>query len=83
MATFIFSIQPNFAAPPVTAQPTVKPFVPAPPPVLKNADQYQQPTLGSQLYPVCLLSMFISHSFSFWVAESDCLIRTYRQWIFL
>ncbi|CAL5339835.1 unnamed protein product [Camellia sinensis] len=43
--------QMNFAAPPVTTQPTVKPFVPATPPALRNARQYQQPTLGSQLYP--------------------------------
>ncbi|GMP61016.1 hypothetical protein CsSME_00023647 [Camellia sinensis var. sinensis] len=43
--------QMNFAAPPVTTQPTVKPFVPATPPALRNAGQYQQPTLGSQLYP--------------------------------
>lgn len=43
--------QPNFAAPPVNAQPVARPFVPATPPALKNAEQYQQPTLGSQLYP--------------------------------
>ncbi|KAI8024439.1 hypothetical protein LOK49_LG03G02019 [Camellia lanceoleosa] len=43
--------QMNFAAPPVTTQPTVKPFVPATPPALRNVGQYQQPTLGSQLYP--------------------------------
>ncbi|MBA0820378.1 hypothetical protein Gohar_027816, partial [Gossypium harknessii] len=43
----------NFAPPPETTQPTVRPFVPSNPPVLRNADQYQQPTsLGSQLYPV-------------------------------
>ncbi|XP_021739326.1 LOW QUALITY PROTEIN: protein transport protein SEC31 homolog B-like [Chenopodium quinoa] len=43
--------QPNFP-PPVSAQPAVRPFFPAPAPVLKNAEQYQQPpTLGSQLYP--------------------------------
>uniref|UniRef100_A0A803LC38 Sec16 Sec23-binding domain-containing protein n=1 Tax=Chenopodium quinoa TaxID=63459 RepID=A0A803LC38_CHEQI len=45
------SPQPNFP-PPVSAQPAVRPFFPAPAPVLKNAEQYQQPpTLGSQLYP--------------------------------
>ncbi|GMI95753.1 hypothetical protein like AT3G63460 [Hibiscus trionum] len=44
--------QTNFASPPETTQPTVRPFVPSNPPVLRNADQYQQPTtLGSQLYP--------------------------------
>lgn len=43
--------QENFAQPPVTSQPAVRPFVPATPPVLRNVEQYQQPTLGSQLYP--------------------------------
>ncbi|GAA0143231.1 vesicle coat protein [Lithospermum erythrorhizon] len=43
--------QGNFAPPPVNAQPVVKPFVPANPPMLRNVEQYQQPTLGSQLYP--------------------------------
>ncbi|PPS09906.1 hypothetical protein GOBAR_AA10748 [Gossypium barbadense] len=48
---FLF-FQTNFAPPPETTQPTVRPFVPSNPPVLRNADQYQQPTsLGSQLYP--------------------------------
>ncbi|GFZ02643.1 transducin family protein [Actinidia rufa] len=41
----------NFTTPPGTTQPTVKPFIPATPPVLRNVEQYQQPTLGSQLYP--------------------------------
>ncbi|XP_017615686.1 protein transport protein SEC31 homolog B [Gossypium arboreum] len=42
----------NFAPSPGTTQPTVRPFVPSNPPVLRNADKYQQPTtLGSQLYP--------------------------------
>ncbi|XP_057976811.1 protein transport protein SEC31 homolog B [Malania oleifera] len=41
----------NFATPPITTQPAVRPFVPATPPVLRNVEQYQQPTLGSQLYP--------------------------------
>ncbi|XP_062173847.1 protein transport protein SEC31 homolog B [Alnus glutinosa] len=44
-------IQANFPAPPVTAQPIARSFIPATPPALKNAVQYQQPTLGSQLYP--------------------------------
>uniref|UniRef100_A0A5B7BMN1 Sec16 Sec23-binding domain-containing protein n=1 Tax=Davidia involucrata TaxID=16924 RepID=A0A5B7BMN1_DAVIN len=43
--------QPNFAPPPVTSQPAAKPFIPATPPALRNVEQYQQPTLGSQLYP--------------------------------
>lgn len=38
--------------PPVSSQPAVRPFIPSTPPVLKNVEQYQQPTLGSQLYPV-------------------------------
>ncbi|XAR54410.1 hypothetical protein NMG60_11029523 [Bertholletia excelsa] len=42
--------QMNFAPPPVASQPPVKPFVPATPPVLKNAELYQPPTLASQLY---------------------------------
>ncbi|KAH9300540.1 hypothetical protein KI387_012123 [Taxus chinensis] len=41
--------QTNFA-PPVT-QPQVKSFIPSTPPVLKNAEQYQPPSLMSQLYP--------------------------------
>ncbi|KAE8679839.1 Protein transport protein SEC31-like protein B [Hibiscus syriacus] len=44
--------QKNFAPTPEITQPTVRPFVPSNHPVLRNADQYQQPTtLGSQLYP--------------------------------
>ncbi|KAM7263922.1 hypothetical protein ACFE04_001605 [Oxalis oulophora] len=46
--------QQNFAPANVAPQPAVRPFVPSTPPVLRNADQYQQPqttTLGSQLYP--------------------------------
>ncbi|XVF79668.1 hypothetical protein PTKIN_Ptkin15bG0007600 [Pterospermum kingtungense] len=44
--------QTNFAPSPGIAQPAVRPFVPSNPPVLRNAEQYQQPTtLGSQLYP--------------------------------
>jgi protein transport protein SEC31 len=43
--------QMNFATPSATPQPTVKPFAPATPRVLRNVEQYQQPTLGSQLYP--------------------------------
>lgn len=41
--------QTNFA-PPVAQQP-VKTFVPSTPPVLKNADQYQPPSLMSHIYP--------------------------------
>ncbi|KAL2234144.1 UNVERIFIED_CONTAM: Protein transport protein SEC31 B [Sesamum indicum] len=41
----------NFPPPPVNSQPAAK-FVPANPPLLRNVEQYQQPsTLGSQLYP--------------------------------
>ncbi|KAK6163007.1 hypothetical protein DH2020_002848 [Rehmannia glutinosa] len=41
----------NFPPPPVNTQPAAK-FVPTNPPLLRNAEQYQQPsTLGSQLYP--------------------------------
>ncbi|KAK6928803.1 Ancestral coatomer element 1, Sec16/Sec31 [Dillenia turbinata] len=43
--------QPSFVPTPVTSQPTVTPFVPTNPPALRNVEQYQQPTLGSQLYP--------------------------------
>ncbi|KAK6933923.1 WD40 repeat [Dillenia turbinata] len=42
--------QPSFVPTPVTSQPTVTPFVPTNPPALRNVEQYQQPTLGSQLY---------------------------------
>ncbi|KAJ7949218.1 protein transport protein SEC31-like B [Quillaja saponaria] len=42
--------QTNFSAPP-RSQPSVRPFAPATPPALRNVEQYQQPTLGSQLYP--------------------------------
>ncbi|XP_028760563.1 protein transport protein SEC31 homolog B [Neltuma alba] len=42
--------QPNFSAAPVT-QPPMRSFVPHTPPALRNVEQYQQPTLGSQLYP--------------------------------
>ncbi|KAK4794174.1 hypothetical protein SAY86_012168 [Trapa natans] len=44
--------QPSFAAPaPSGSHQATRTFVPAPPPVLKNVEQYQQPTLHSQLYP--------------------------------
>ncbi|KAG1371097.1 protein transport protein SEC31 [Cocos nucifera] len=43
--------QPSFAPPPAASQPAVRSFVPATPPTLRNVDQYQQPSLGSQLYP--------------------------------
>ncbi|CAK9170533.1 unnamed protein product [Ilex paraguariensis] len=42
--------QVNFVQPPATIQPAVKPFIPATPPPLQNAGEFQQPTLGSQLY---------------------------------
>nr|CAD1833504.1 unnamed protein product [Ananas comosus var. bracteatus] len=42
--------QPTFVPPPAQ-QPAVKTFVPSSLPSLKNADQYQQPSLGAQLYP--------------------------------
>lgn len=42
----------DFPPPPVSTQPPAAKFVPANPPLLRNAEQYQQPsTLGSQLYP--------------------------------
>ncbi|KAL2461198.1 Protein transport protein SEC31B [Abeliophyllum distichum] len=41
----------NFPPPPVHSQPAIKSFVPANAPVLRNVEQYQQPSLGSQLYP--------------------------------
>ncbi|KAI3739788.1 hypothetical protein L2E82_30199 [Cichorium intybus] len=42
----------GFNQPPAVNQPTARPFVPMTPPMMRNADQYQQaPTLGSQLYP--------------------------------
>ncbi|KAL3832973.1 hypothetical protein ACJIZ3_007709 [Penstemon smallii] len=41
----------NFPLPPVNTRPAAK-FVPANPPLLRNVEQYQQPSsLGSQLYP--------------------------------
>ncbi|KAM7267529.1 hypothetical protein ACFE04_009695 [Oxalis oulophora] len=46
--------QQNFAPANVVPQPAAKPFVPSTPPMLRNADQYQQPqpaTVASQLYP--------------------------------
>ncbi|KAK3008587.1 hypothetical protein RJ639_013167 [Escallonia herrerae] len=45
--------QPSMFVPsqiPPISQPTVKPFMPSTPPMLKNASQYQQPTLGYQLH---------------------------------
>ncbi|XP_072984092.1 protein transport protein SEC31 homolog B-like isoform X1 [Typha latifolia] len=41
--------QQNFV--PAASQPAMKTFIPSSLPGLKNAEQYQQPTLGSQLYP--------------------------------
>lgn len=44
--------QPSFVPTPVTSQPTTRSqFIPAPPLALRNPEQYQQPTLGSHLYP--------------------------------
>ncbi|CAN0917255.1 Protein transport protein SEC31 homolog B [Linum grandiflorum] len=43
--------QSNFAPPPPSSQQAVRTFVPSSVPIVRNADQYQQPTLGSQLYP--------------------------------
>ncbi|XP_042462555.1 protein transport protein SEC31 homolog B-like [Zingiber officinale] len=37
--------------PAVASQPTLRPFVPAAPAALRKVEQYQQPSLGSQLYP--------------------------------
>lgn len=37
--------------PPTSSQPAMKTFTPMNPPALRNVEQYQQPTLGSQLYP--------------------------------
>ncbi|KAH7845952.1 hypothetical protein Vadar_007914 [Vaccinium darrowii] len=42
--------QMNFSTPLVTPKTTVKPFIPATPPMSTNLEQYQQPTLGSQLF---------------------------------
>lgn len=58
MITFLLSLsfQANFGPPHTAAQQAVRSFVPADVPILRNAEQYQQPTttLGSQLYPVCI-----------------------------
>ncbi|KAL5994613.1 hypothetical protein ACLOJK_024666 [Asimina triloba] len=43
--------QANLAPSPVTAEPMVRSFVPSTLPILKNVEQYEQSTLGSQLYP--------------------------------
>ncbi|KAJ3683814.1 hypothetical protein LUZ60_014041 [Juncus effusus] len=44
--------QPSFGPQSGSQQPSMRSFVPSNAPVLKNAEQYQQPTtLGSQLYP--------------------------------
>lgn len=50
-------VQPTFApAPASNAQPSMRTtFVPSTPPALRNADQYQQPTLGSHSFNVCEL----------------------------
>ncbi|KAI3827008.1 hypothetical protein L1987_01069 [Smallanthus sonchifolius] len=42
----------GFNQPPITTQTATRPFVPVTPPIMRDADQYQQlHTLGSQLYP--------------------------------
>eukprot|EP00257_Ricinus_communis_P020787 XP_015580116.2 protein transport protein SEC31 homolog B [Ricinus communis] len=43
--------QASFAPPNAATQQAVRTFVPSDVPILRNAEQYQQPTLGSQLYP--------------------------------
>ncbi|KAK6804019.1 hypothetical protein RDI58_001803 [Solanum bulbocastanum] len=43
--------QGNIAPPPVATQPAKTSFIPSNPPALRNVEQYQQPTLGAQLYP--------------------------------
>ncbi|URE34598.1 transport protein [Musa troglodytarum] len=43
--------QQAFTSPATMAQPTMKPFSPATPAALRNVERYQQPSLGSQLYP--------------------------------
>ncbi|CAN1132534.1 Protein transport protein SEC31 homolog B [Linum perenne] len=43
--------QANFVPPPPSSQQAVRTFVPSSVPIVTNADQYQQPTLGAQLYP--------------------------------
>ncbi|KAJ9158851.1 hypothetical protein P3X46_024396 [Hevea brasiliensis] len=43
--------QANFAPPQAATQQAVRTFVPSNVPILRNAEQYQQPTLGSHLYP--------------------------------
>ncbi|XP_042408152.1 protein transport protein SEC31 homolog B-like isoform X1 [Zingiber officinale] len=49
--------------PPAAApQSTIKPFVPAAPAALRNVEQYQQPSLGSQLYPSFANSVYQSGS---------------------
>ncbi|XP_060217414.1 protein transport protein SEC31 homolog B isoform X2 [Lycium barbarum] len=43
--------QGNIAPPPVATHPAKTSFIPSNPPALRNVEQYQQPTLGAQLYP--------------------------------
>ncbi|KAJ8573611.1 hypothetical protein K7X08_010122 [Anisodus acutangulus] len=43
--------QGNIAPPPVATQPAKTSFIPSNPHALRNVEQYQQPTLGAQLYP--------------------------------
>ncbi|CAH1440570.1 unnamed protein product [Lactuca virosa] len=50
--------QMGFNQAPPANQPAARPFVPMTPPMMRNADQYQQaPTLGSQLYPQSQLNV--------------------------
>lgn len=53
-------LQMNVTPPVSMPQPSVKPFIPATPPTLRNVEQYQPPSLGSHLYPVCI---FIRYTF--------------------
>lgn len=59
--------------PPVSMpQPSVKPFIPATPPTLRNVEQYQPPTLGSHLYPVynqIIIYHIIYHFFQFFAKD--------------
>lgn len=47
----VLSAQSTCPTPAFSNQPAVRPFVPNTPPALRNVEQYQQSTLGSQLYP--------------------------------
>lgn len=49
---YLILSQSTCPTPAFSNQPAVRPFVPNTPPALRNVEQYQQSTLGSQLYPV-------------------------------